>query len=38
MLILILVDAQYSQKAVLALKKFQMVEINPAQVPTTHYK
>ena len=35
MLILILIDVQYSQKPVLALKKVRMVKFTPPQVPFT---
>ena len=37
MLILILSDVLYSQKAVLALKKARIVKISPPQVPRNSY-
>ena len=38
MLNLILIDVQYSQKAVLALKKFRIVKVTPPQIPFTQEK
>ena len=35
MLILILIDIQYSQKAVFSFEKVRMVKITPPQFPTT---
>ena len=35
MLILILVDVQYSRKAVFSFEKSGMAKVNPPQVPTT---
>ena len=38
MLNLILIYIQYSQKAVLALKKVRIVKVTPPQVPSPQYK
>ena len=38
MLNLILIHVQYSQKAILALKKVQIVKVTPPQVPIPHEK
>ena len=38
MLNLILIDVQYLQKAVLALKKFRIVKVTPPQIPFTQEK
>ena len=37
MLILIIIDVQYLQKAVLSFEKVQIIKITPPQVPTTKF-